>query len=447
MDFAEFFTHGAREIVPLAWRKGLLFLFDVRGPSVFVAADTRAVHETLHRLSRGALDLLHDGFLFLSAQTEMHEDGTAGLSVSIAGTGTRAGDDELSRMLGRLGLRERAPDPALAQEDSPRIAVGTCPHTGASLSFVSNRSDGLLFALDLAVPARLLEPVCPPVWADGARAWLVAEHPLTYQSLVRRLQRLGWATQTFHEVDEAVAQLERLAPGMARPSLIIGAESERVDAQALGTLRARLSSRTQVVLAAALTSSVRTSGLGVELRHWPFSPRELDEFTRRACATVDTISGETEPAPMAFTDRPTALVVDDNPVNLLVASGLLQLAGFEVDTATGGAEAIAHCRERPPQLVLMDVHMPQMDGLETARQLRALQARGDMPRFPILAATADSVAASERTCLAAGMDGCLGKPLSMQALQEELARCCRHSHGWPPEAHSNVQFLHAGSSR
>jgi CheY-like chemotaxis protein len=109
-------------------------------------------------------------------------------------------------------------------------------------------------------------------------------------------------------------------------------------------------------------------------------------------------------------------------VNLLVASGLLQAAGFEVDTATGGAEAITRCRERVPQLVLMDLHMPQMDGLETTRALRELQRRGLLPHFTILAATADAVGIGEAACRDAGMDGYVSKPLSLLAIRRELER-------------------------
>jgi CheY-like chemotaxis protein len=422
MDFAEFFTHGARAIVPLAWKKGLLFLFDVRGPSVFVACDTGAMHEALQQLSMSALELLDDGFIFMSAQVEMQGDQTADLSISIAGTGQAIDDRRVDVVLRRLGLRDRPPAPDTPARDQARVALGTCTLTGATLSFVSNRSDGLLFAFDINVPARPLEPAGPAVQADGARAWLVADSPLTYQSLVRRLQRLGWATQTFSSVQQAAEQLARLQAGMARPCLVIGAESPRVTAEQMRTLRALLPARTQVVLAAALDSRTRTAGTGMELRHWPLSPRELDEFTRRAALADTDYSGRTVPAPLTFGDRPAALVVDDNAVNLLVASGLLQVAGFEVDTATGGAEAIARCRERPPQLVLMDVHMPQMDGLETTRQLRELQSQGFMPHFPILAASADAAEIGQVACRDAGMDGYLSKPLSLEAIRRELQR-------------------------
>jgi CheY-like chemotaxis protein len=423
MDFAEFFTHSARELVPLAWKKGLLFLFDFRGPFVFVETDLRPLRAALQRMSLAALDLLNDGFIFVAAQTEMHENGTADLSISIAGTGDRASDAQISEVLRRLDLHERPhlPDDVEAAEGA-RVAVGNCPITGATLSFAANRSDGLLFAFDLSVPARLTEAATPQPDAEGARAWLISETPAVYQSLVRRLQRLGWATSTFTSVQRAADQLAAMTPGMARPSLVIGAQSRHVTAEQLGVLRGLMSPDAQIVLAAAIDSRARSGGAGIELHHWPFSPAELHEFTRRLRGGAAVYSGETMPAPMSFADRPRALVVDDNAVNLLVASGLLQMAGFEVETVASGVEAVAACRKRVPQLVLMDVHMPGMDGLAATRAMRELQRQGLLPQFAIVGATADAMAIGERACYEAGMDGYLSKPLSLEAIQGELRR-------------------------
>jgi CheY-like chemotaxis protein len=105
-----------------------------------------------------------------------------------------------------------------------------------------------------------------------------------------------------------------------------------------------------------------------------------------------------------------------------VASGLLENAGFEVHTAAGGQEALTRCRERSPALVLMDVDMPGMNGLDTTRLMRRLQRDGLLPKFAILAATAEGMDISERDCLAAGMDGYLCKPLKLEAIQQEVRR-------------------------
>ena len=421
MDFAELFTQSAREIVPLTWRRGLLFLFDYRGPFVDVAVDEGMLRQAVQRLAGAAHELLDDGFVFVSAQTDWHDSGIADIAVSVAATGHRANDATLSAVLNRLHLEERD-RPELAT-DGARVAFGVCPHLGAPVSFAANRTDGVLFALDMRVPGVLMDDGSQLPDAEGARAWLVSELPGAHQSLVRRLQRLGWATASFHSPSEALEQLERLETGMARPSLVVGTESPGVSLDSMRALRSVLPRRTQVILATSIDAPPRSTGdPDVELRPVPFSPAELIELTHRLHGMAGPFSGDTMPAPLTFEDRPQALVVDDNGVNLLVASGMLQMAGFEVQTASGGEEAIARCRSIAPQLVLMDVHMPGMDGLQTTRRLRELQRAGSLPRFAIIAATADAIEVGQAACRAAGMDGFLSKPLSLQAIEREIDR-------------------------
>ena len=119
---------------------------------------------------------------------------------------------------------------------------------------------------------------------------------------------------------------------------------------------------------------------------------------------------------------PQVLLVEDNHINQVVALEFLALMGVETRLAKNGLEALVACAEAAPDLVLMDIQMPGMDGLECARRLRAQQLDGSLPAFPILALTAHALDADVAASLAAGMDEHLTKPLDFMALRARLQR-------------------------
>ncbi len=116
--------------------------------------------------------------------------------------------------------------------------------------------------------------------------------------------------------------------------------------------------------------------------------------------------------------RARVLVVDDQPMNRDLAVALLNNAGHEATTASDGETAVRLASTGGVDLILMDVQMPDLDGLETTRRIRALP---DVPRVPILALTATTDAAAAQ-CIAAGMDGHLGKPIDRDALLAAIDR-------------------------
>ncbi|MGQ3054413.1 MAG: response regulator [Roseateles sp.] len=116
------------------------------------------------------------------------------------------------------------------------------------------------------------------------------------------------------------------------------------------------------------------------------------------------------------------LLVEDNHINQVVALEFLSLMGVQARLAKNGLEALAACADAPPDLVLMDIQMPGMDGLECARRLRAQQREGTLPPFPILALTAHALDADVAASLEAGMDEHLTKPLDFVALRTRLQR-------------------------
>ena len=114
------------------------------------------------------------------------------------------------------------------------------------------------------------------------------------------------------------------------------------------------------------------------------------------------------------------LVVEDNPTNRMIATKLLERLGADVETAADGYLGVEAAARAAFDLILMDVQMPGIDGLEAARRIRAIG--GAVAATPIVALTANVLAHQRAAYLEAGMDGVVGKPISPAALLSEIAR-------------------------
>ncbi|WP_448190737.1 PAS domain S-box protein [Azospirillum sp. sgz301742] len=129
------------------------------------------------------------------------------------------------------------------------------------------------------------------------------------------------------------------------------------------------------------------------------------------------------PEPVAVRLRPLrVLLAEDNPVNRKVAVALLTRQGHAVMVANDGAEALEHVRLGRFDVVLMDMQMPRMDGLEAARRIRAMP--GLRGTIPIIALTANALAGDAERCLAVGMNDHVPKPIVPEVLAAALARQC-----------------------
>ena len=116
------------------------------------------------------------------------------------------------------------------------------------------------------------------------------------------------------------------------------------------------------------------------------------------------------------------LVAEDNIINQHVALGILKRMGLRADAVANGAEALKALEALPYDLVLMDVQMPEMDGMEATRRIRDPRSAVSNPRIPIIAMTAHAMQGDRERCLQGGMDDYVSKPVSPRALAEALDR-------------------------
>ncbi|HEY7141282.1 MAG TPA: response regulator [Methylomirabilota bacterium] len=173
--------------------------------------------------------------------------------------------------------------------------------------------------------------------------------------------------------------------------------------------------------AAVLSKPVRLSTL---------QDRLCEILAGRPGAASPTVGGSPgEPAPGAL----RILVAEDNPANQQVALRLLERLGHDADLAASGREVLARLERSAYDVILMDVQMPEMDGLEATRAICARWPAGERPR--IVAMTAEAMEGDRQACLAAGMDDYIVKPVRLDRLGRALAQC-RHlaSHGGAAES-------------
>src|SRR4029078_9653449 len=156
-------------------------------------------------------------------------------------------------------------------------------------------------------------------------------------------------------------------------------------------------------------------------------------------ALVGVLAGSAPTAPTTTTDqqpgldRATAgrqplriLLAEDNVVNQKLATRLLERMGYRIDVVSNGLEGGGSCARQRYDVVLMDIQMPELDGLEATRRIIASNSTGDRPT--IIAMTANAMDGDREMCLAAGMDDYVSKPIRVGELAEALTRAGTHRH-------------------
>ena len=117
------------------------------------------------------------------------------------------------------------------------------------------------------------------------------------------------------------------------------------------------------------------------------------------------------------------LIVEDNAMNLKLARDVLRFNGFRTLEATSGEEALPMAREHQPDLVLMDIALPGIDGVEAARRLRAAP---ETKAIPIVALTASVMETDRARFVEAGFAGLIAKPINVLRFPEQVLAYCRH---------------------
>jgi len=120
----------------------------------------------------------------------------------------------------------------------------------------------------------------------------------------------------------------------------------------------------------------------------------------------------------------TVLIAEDNPVNRELLRELLEMRGFAVEEAANGQEALERLAELEPDILMLDLNMPTLDGYQTLAQIRQDPKSASIP---VLAVTAYAMRGDQEKILGGGFDGYISKPISPVVLDQELERLLNHN--------------------
>lgn len=294
------------------------------------------------------------------------------------------------------------------------------------------------FRIPLPVAPPSTDPVPAAGFLAGLRVLVVDDNATN--RLVLESQLRGWKLQPEAVPDAATALVrahEASAAGKPFDLAVLDLCMPDTDGLELAR-RMQADAGLADIQLIMLTSTMQVNAAeiaGAGVREWLMKPVRSSEFYNRLVRLMSTREhAAPSPAPSSSVPEPTPaepsapegpsrgriLVVEDNEVNQLVARATVTKFGYAVDVVANGAEAVEATARSQYAAVLMDCHMPVMDGFEATRVIRRRDGRHS--RLPIIAMTAGALDGDRERCLAAGMDDYLSKPVNATELEAALAR-------------------------
>jgi signal transduction histidine kinase/DNA-binding response OmpR family regulator len=402
----------------------LTYFIDVKVPSA-IWGDLGRVRQVLLNLLSNAVKFTHEGEVVLSLQTPVADR----LRFEVRDTGIGIPADRMEKLFRSFSQVDASTTRKYGGSGlGLAISKRLVELMGGEIGFSSTLGKGSRFWFEFPVRAAEWRPSAsapkPNSELSGKRILLVDDNATNRKILSLQVQ--GWGMIPV-ELASALEALQLLQGDLNFDVAVIDMHMPGMDGEELATQLKRNPATTQLPLilatslywrdaqdralfAASLTKPLKAAQLFQALIY--VFTQATPPQSPRSGAMVDYFPRLAERRPLRI------LLVEDNAINQKLAVLLLEKLGYKTALANNGVEAVEAVLAEDYDVVFMDLQMPEMDGLEATKQIRAILPKERQPR--IIAMTANAMSGDRALCLAAGMDDYLAKPIVVRQLVEAL---------------------------
>ncbi|WP_323763910.1 response regulator [Marinovum sp.] len=414
---------------PAARDKGIELLvdYDIFLPTQFVG-DPGRIRQVLTNIIGNAVKFTLQGHVLTRVVGVPRDDGTSAVHVTVEDTGIGIAPDKLGHVFGEFNQVEtdrnrKFEGTGLGLTITKRL-LGLM---GGEVWVDSVPGEGSSFGFNLTLPCPSGETVQPPVLPRHVRRVLIVDdQPVNRLILQKQLQVMQVETASCASGREA---LDQVARGADFDLVLTDHNMPDLDGPELAEALRAAGHQMPIVM---LSSNTGFADQDPAARHLH---AVLQKPVPRG-RLFDVLSGVTSAPPAAPAPPPRAppaapdaatgaqlriLLAEDNRTNQLVFRKMVKSLPVELQFANNGREAVAAFRDLRPEVIFMDISMPEMDGKQATREIRRLE-EGSGHRTPIIACTAHAMTGDREALLAAGLDDYITKPLKRAAIEEMLSR-------------------------
>ncbi len=399
-----------------AQAKGVRLLLRIDMPTPrWIVTNERHVRDSLVNLVGNAIKFTPAGYVEIAVRSDRLSNARARLRFEVRDSGIGMGADEQARIFDRFtqaneGIRETYGGSGLGLAIAKQLVAGL----GGEIHVASARGVGSTFWFEFEAEVAAADE------DSGAR-----RHKAVYigrdPRVIELAQSVGLSCES---VAAAVAIDDPAIPGSTTQGLVIADLRDAVSGgeEKASTLLRSVGRRGAIFLvedAGRLDLHARAAGCSVALR-WPCDPHVFNDAVFLVAGDEKPEAPQIEPGQGAARDL-SILVAEDNKTNQKVIGKMLSLVGREATIVDDGHAALDILAREQFDVVLMDINMPRVDGIEATRRLRIFE-RSMGRRTPVIALTADVTDETRARCMAVGIDDCITKPIDLPRLLAAIDR-------------------------